>query len=72
MTYTGLAINDTVNKIVSANFKSGLNKILIVMTDGKSWDQVLEASNDARSKGITMIAVGIGPGVNDTQLLEIA
>lgn len=38
MTYTGLAINDTVNKIVSANFKSGLNKILIVMTDGKSWD----------------------------------
>lgn len=42
---------------------------MIVMTDGRSSDRVLEASNYARSKNITMIAVGIGPNVNDAQLL---
>ncbi len=42
------------------------------MTDGKSNDQVLASSNYARSKGITIIAVGIGSGVNDTQLLQIS
>lgn len=68
-TLTGIAINETVAKILSGNFDSGLNKIMILMTDGKSFDQVLGASDYARSKGITMIAVGIGSGVNDTQLL---
>lgn len=42
------------------------------MTDGLSFDDVEDASNYARSKGITMIAVGIGAGVNDAQLLQIA
>jgi hypothetical protein len=42
---------------------------MIVMTDGFSYDNVLYASNYARSKGITMIAVGIGGNVNDVQLL---
>lgn len=45
---------------------------MVVMTDGFSFDNVLFASNFARSKGITMIAVGIGAGANDAQLLEIA
>jgi hypothetical protein len=71
-TLTGDAINKTIQKIINANFDSGLNKILIVMTDGKSNDQVLASSNYARSKGITIIAVGIGSGVNDTQLLQIS
>ena len=39
------------------------------MTDGFSFDDVKLASNYARSKGITMIAVGIGNGANDAQLL---
>jgi len=42
------------------------------MTDGRSNDQVLDASNYARSKDITMIAVGIGPSINITQLNQIA
>ncbi len=45
---------------------------MVVMTDGFSYDDVLLASNYARSKGITMIAVGIGAGANDIQLLQIA
>ncbi len=69
MTFTGDAINQTITKILAANFDAGLNKILILLTDGKSNDPVLAAANYARSKGITIIAVGIGSGVNDTQLL---
>lgn len=49
---------------MAGNFDSGLNKIMIIMTDGMSFDDVLLASNLARSKGITMIGVGIGSGVN--------
>ena len=42
---------------------------MIVMTDGYSYDDVLYASNYARSKGITMIAVGIGAAYDYDQLL---
>lgn len=57
---------------MSANLDQGVNKILIVITDGQSYDQVLSSANYARSQKITLIAVGVGPGTNDTQLLEIA
>ncbi len=63
-TTTGDAINKTIAKILAANFDKGLNKILVVVTDGKSYDNVLNASNYARSQGITMISVGIGPAIN--------
>lgn len=71
-TYTGDAINKTVGKILMGNFDKGLNKVIVVLTDGRSNDQVLAASNYARSQNITLLAVGIGSGVNVSQLLEIA
>lgn len=30
---------------MAGNFDSGLNKIMIIMTDGMSFDDVLQASN---------------------------
>lgn len=54
---------------MAANFKKGLPKIMVVMTDGASYDSVLEASHRARSLGIIPLAVGIGANVNDSQLL---
>ncbi len=71
-TYTGSAINQTIAKILAANFSAGVNKVLIVLTDGFSYDDVLDAANYARSKGITVISVGIGPNTNYVQLLEMA
>lgn len=60
-TTTGEGIfNKTISKILAVNFDKGLSKILVVITDGKSYDNVLNASNYARSKDITMISVGIG------------
>lgn len=71
-TNTGSAINATTSIIDWGNFSNGLPKIMVVLTDGGSSDDVLMASNYARSKGITIIAVGIGINVNTTQLLQIA
>ena len=43
-TKTGLAINATVQKIRAKNFKKGVPKIMVIMTDGHSTDDVLAAS----------------------------
>lgn len=40
-TLTGIAINQTIDRILAANFKKGLPKIMVVMTDGASYDSVL-------------------------------
>jgi len=71
-TKTGLAINATVDKIRAKNFPKGVPKILIVMTDGNSFDDVKAASEYARSFDITLFCVGIGAKINNTQLLQIA
>lgn len=63
-TNTGAAMNQTIAKIIAQNYSKGLNKIMVVMTDGKSQDNVLAAANYARSQNITLIAVGIGPAIN--------
>lgn len=63
-TNTGAAMNQTIAKIIAANFTKGVNKIMVVMTDGKAQDNVLAAANYARSQNITLIAVGIGAAIN--------
>ena len=68
-TYTGLSLKSAVDQIMASNLDQGVNKILIVVTDGQSYDQVVTSANYARSQKITVIAVGVGPGVNDTQML---
>lgn len=71
-TKTGNGINQTVAKIMSQNFPNGLPKLLVILTDGGSYDDVVYASAYARSKGITLFCVGIGANINAAQLLQIA
>lgn len=40
-TFTGSAINQTIDRILAANFKKGLPKIMVIMTDGASYDSVV-------------------------------
>lgn len=68
-TMTGDAMNHTIDIIEAASFSSGLPKVMVLMTDGGAMDSISEAIGRARSAGITIIAVGIGILVNDTQLL---
>jgi hypothetical protein len=71
-TYTGIAINASVARIAAKNYPNGLPKLLVILTDGGSADDVLRASNYARSFGITLFCVGIGANINNNQLLQIA
>ena len=68
-TYTGQGLKSAVDKILSSAMDSSVNKILIVITDGQSYDQVLTSAQYAKNQKITVIAVGVGPSVNDTQML---
>ena len=40
-TLTGKGINATVEKIRARNFKNGVPKIMVILTDGHSYDSVL-------------------------------
>lgn len=64
------------NAVVKFSFLQGardsVQNVAVVITDGFAQDDVVTASNDARSKGVSLIAVGISRSVNQRQLLEIA
>lgn len=68
----GLAINSTIAKINSRGFSNGVNKILVVLVGSTSSDNVYYSSEYARSMGITLIAVAIGGGYSNSQLLQVA
>lgn len=71
-TKTGIAINASVAKIAAKNYPNGLPKLLVILTDGGSNDNVQYAADYARSFGITLFCVGIGSNINNAQLLQIA
>ena len=71
-TLTGLGINATIVEMQKGNFLNGVPRIMAVMTDGISFDDVQLASDYARSFGITMIAISVGANTDDVQLLQIA
>lgn len=68
----GNAINNTLAKINAAGYSSGLPKILVILVGSTSLDNVYYASEYGRALGVTIIAVGIGSGYNNTQLLQAA
>lgn len=71
-TKTGSAINASVAEIKKANYPNGVPKIMVIMTDGVSYDSVKEAADNARANGIILFCIGIGANVDSTQLLQIA
>ena len=55
----------------------GVNKVLILLTDGSQTQDVgaedpADIAGEIRKQGINMMTVGIGPGVNSTELARIA
>ncbi|CAH6777790.1 Col6a5 [Phodopus roborovskii] len=72
-TFTGKAL-DFILPIIKKGKSERANEIpcyLIVLTDGKSEDSVLEPANRIRAEDVTIHAVGIGEA-NKTQLQQIA
>ncbi|XP_072234891.1 uncharacterized protein [Leuresthes tenuis] len=73
-TQTGRAIKFAVDHVFSASQRASQvkNRIAVVVTDGKSQDDVVDASMEARAQGITVFAVGVGSEITTSELISIA
>ncbi|XP_039546392.1 collagen alpha-1(XXI) chain isoform X1 [Pimephales promelas] len=73
-TNTGKAIKFANDKLfaLSERGPNGIAKIAVVLTDGKSQDEVLAAAEAARKKGIILFAIGVGSETEEAELRAIA
>ncbi|KAM7062788.1 collagen alpha-6(VI) chain [Molossus nigricans] len=55
---------------MGSRINTGTPQVLLVVTDGQSQDEVAQAAEDLRRKGIDIYTVGIG-SVDDQQLIQI-
>ncbi|XP_067291571.1 collagen alpha-1(XXI) chain [Pseudorasbora parva] len=72
-TQTGRAIKFAVDHVFASSQRSDVkNRIAVVVTDGKSQDDVMDASVEARAQGIKVFAVGVGTEITTSELVTIA
>ncbi|XP_077952928.1 collagen alpha-1(XXI) chain-like isoform X1 [Gasterosteus aculeatus] len=73
-TQTGRAIKFAVDHVFASSNRARQvkNRIAVVVTDGKSQDDVVDASVEARAQGITVFAVGVGSEITTSELVSIA
>ncbi|XP_049912110.1 collagen alpha-1(XXI) chain [Epinephelus moara] len=73
-TQTGRAIKFAVDHVFPSSQRGNQvkNRIAVVVTDGKSQDDVVDASMEARAQGITVFAVGVGSEITTSELVSIA
>nr|XP_006000396.1 PREDICTED: collagen alpha-1(XXI) chain [Latimeria chalumnae] len=73
-TRTGKAIEFAAAKMFASSSRTGfdITKIAVVLTDGKSQDEVKDAAEDARKNRITLFAIGIGSEIEESELKAIA
>lgn len=73
-TRTGTAIKFATEKLfgLSERGPSGISRIAVVLTDGKSQDEVLKAAEAARKKGVILFAIGVGSETEEVELRDIA
>ncbi|XP_043856010.1 collagen alpha-1(XXI) chain [Dromiciops gliroides] len=70
-TRTGKAIQFALDHLFAKSPRF-LTKIAIVLTDGKSQDEVKDAAEAARDNQITLFAIGVGSETEDAELRAIA
>ncbi|XP_035799915.2 collagen alpha-1(XXI) chain isoform X2 [Amphiprion ocellaris] len=73
-TRTGAAIKFATDKLfgLSERGPAGVSRIAVVLTDGKSQDEVLKAAEAARKKGVILFAIGVGSETEEAELRDIA
>ncbi|XP_001371684.2 collagen alpha-1(XXI) chain [Monodelphis domestica] len=70
-TRTGKAIQFALDHLFAKSSRF-LTKIAVVLTDGKSQDEVKDAAEAARDNRITLFAIGVGSETEDAELRAIA
>uniref|UniRef100_A0A3Q0SWU7 Collagen alpha-1(XXI) chain n=1 Tax=Amphilophus citrinellus TaxID=61819 RepID=A0A3Q0SWU7_AMPCI len=73
-TRTGTAIEFATDRLfgLSERGQAGVSRIAVVLTDGKSQDEVLKAAEAARKKGVILFAIGVGSETEMDELRAIA
>uniref|UniRef100_UPI0037E86B09 collagen alpha-1(XXI) chain-like n=1 Tax=Semicossyphus pulcher TaxID=241346 RepID=UPI0037E86B09 len=73
-TQTGRAIRFAVDHVFPSSQRTSLvkHRIAVVVTDGKSQDDVVDISMEARAQGITIFTVGVGSEITTSELVTIA
>lgn len=70
-TRTGNAIQFAIENLFARSLRP-LTKIAIVLTDGKSQDDVKDIAEEARKNKITLFAIGVGSEIEESELRAIA
>ncbi|XP_047238857.1 cartilage matrix protein isoform X1 [Girardinichthys multiradiatus] len=70
-TMTGMALDQTVKSVFARGARPGVQKVAIVLTDGRSQDYIGEAAKKAKDYGLKMYAVGVGNAL-ESELKQIA
>lgn len=70
-TRTGKAIQFAIDHLFAKSARF-LTKIAVVLTDGKSQDDVKEVAAEARKNKITLFAIGVGSETEEDELRAIA
>ncbi len=72
-TFTGQALNDAARILFSNDtVRANVSKILVVITDGVSTDDVIQPAALINETGVTTYVIGIGQNYDRSQLLQIA
>lgn len=71
-TLTGKALNYAKVELFDKTGRQGVPKVLIVMTDGKSTDDVVAPAKALSDANITVFAIGVGRNYDMQQLQQIA
>lgn len=69
-TKTGYALSYTYQRVLRSSRRR--SKVLIVMTDGRSYDNVLRPAVRIRRSGIRILSLGVGKRYSMKQLLEMS
>ncbi|XP_053566373.1 collagen alpha-1(XXI) chain-like [Bombina bombina] len=70
-TRTGNAIQFSIDNLFARSLRP-LTKIAVVLTDGKSQDDVKDIAEEARRNKITLFAIGVGSEIEESELRAIA
>ena len=72
-TYTGQALNDSVITLFNSSVvRVNVSKILVLVTDGVSTDDVIGPAKLVNESGVTPFVIGIGRDYDRSQLTKIA
>ena len=72
-TYTGQALNESTISLFNSNIvRANVSKVLVLITDGVSNDDVAESAALVNNTGVTSFVVGIGNDHDRSQLIQIA